>query len=133
MKSSATVTSAENSSEPRQPNLFEKKKNMEFPRLASLVNQCVDQRQQSLVFGPMSSCPEELSDLGQGGASARAEVRLMLDYRHARPRTPHQSPNISVGTFVEDFSGHDLSVSKLRKTSYDLHKGVFLRRATGIP
>jgi hypothetical protein len=31
-KSSATVTAAERSSDPRQPSRFEKKKNMNFPR-----------------------------------------------------------------------------------------------------
>ncbi len=70
MKSSTTVMRAETSSEPRQPSLLEKKKNMAGTGQASVVDQRANQREQGLVFRSVAARPKELSDLGQGRLSA---------------------------------------------------------------
>ena len=59
------MTTAEISSEPRQPRRLEKKKNMvPGSGRASVVDQRTDQREQSLVFGAAAACSQELSYVG---------------------------------------------------------------------
>ena len=80
MRSSTIVRRAEIRSEPRQPSRLEKNKNITALQLQpSILDQCADQREQSLVLGAAAACTKELPDLDQGRSPPRADVRQMLD------------------------------------------------------